>query len=138
MYDLPVCSLVCCWTWLSCLNLLSQYVHLYGFSPVWTRICCTNWWFELKDLRHCWHWCGLLDSRPPEMELPPPTLPARCICICIADLCMKIWGKSENRGILVVTFLIWFNLFVPMYAAMYLVEEKATRLPDYKMVMLKV
>ena len=27
---------VCCWTWDSCLNLLSQYEHLYGFSPVCT------------------------------------------------------------------------------------------------------
>lgn len=28
----PVWRRVCCWTWESCLNRRSQYVHLYGFS----------------------------------------------------------------------------------------------------------
>ena len=75
---IPVCNRVCCWTWESCLNRRSQYEHLYGFSPVWTRMCWTNWWFEEKAFRHCWHWCGLTSrpTLPPPLPPPPDVVPA--------------------------------------------------------------
>ena len=72
----PVCNLVCCWTCDNCLNLRSQYEHLYGFSPVCTRMCWTNWWLDEKVFKHCWHWWGLTSRPEPDVEPPEPLPPA--------------------------------------------------------------
>ena len=114
---LPVCNLVCCWTCESCLNLRGQYEHLYGFSPVWTRMCCTSWnktfghplmtshvlfhhftrrrvvkgftwWFDENAFKHWWHWCGLT-SRPLADPAPPPPPPAPPWCPWRSRPCPK-------------------------------------------------
>lgn len=56
-------------------------------------MCWTSWWLLLKLFKHCWHWCGLIS---PPIPLPGADGPFRCMsracCICIALLCMKIYG----------------------------------------------
>ena len=49
----PVCVRMCCLNWLFCAHLYSQWLHEYGRSPVWERMCFIKSFLLINPLLQC-------------------------------------------------------------------------------------